>query len=194
MFDFSIKLDTEDPNRGWVVDRVSVHHEGEEVAYLKCSYIPQANIPKFYPHGVVSYLDKVDGWCGAEARYERGDTEYWAHINHREKMTSEEALAYMVKYHQEKYNQFKNWFVDKPFEDYISVTTPFRRRGLAEQMLLYAAEYYRGKGMEFFLSNLRTKPNKELFRKLKAKYNLPKRRFVWASPSDRYYFPLDLAA
>jgi len=194
MYDFSIKLDTERPNRGWVVDRVSVHHEGEEIAYLKCSYIPHENIPKFYPLGIVSFLDKVNGWCGAVEKFESGKPEYWGWINHRKELSREEALAYMNKHHQDDFRSFQNFFVDKPFEEFISVDEPFRRQGLAEQMLLYAAEYYRNKGMKFYLSNMRTAPNKVLFRKLKAKYKLPRQRFDWGNPCHRYYFPLDFAA
>lgn len=189
---FEMKQNTEGPNRGWVVDILTVWDGDIEVGYLKCSYIPRENVDEFYPLGALSFADQIEGWCGAVRKYQRGGEDYWPHLGkYSEKIDAEEARRLCEQRKGQAYEDFLEYFVDKPFEEYISVNLPYRGQGIAEKMILWAVEYYRDKGMEFFMSNLRTCHESErVFEKVVEGHDLPCRKFNYCKTKKRYYFPV----
>ena len=192
---FDMKQNTERPNRGWVADLLTVWDGDIEVGYIRCSYIPRENVDEFYPLGVLSFLDKVAGWCGVVEKYLKGGKDYWPHLGeYSEKIDADEARLLCEQRKRQSYEDFLSYFVDKPFEEYISVNEPYRGQGIAEKMILWAVEYYRERGMEFYMSNLRTcRESERVFDKVVKGHNLPWRKFDWngrGRTKKRYYFPL----
>lgn len=184
----TMQLDTERPNRGWVVDKVNAGDRG----YLKCSYIPEKNFELFYPLNVISFVDHIQGWCGMEDKYKRGEKTYFSHIGYNnEKITCKKARQIIERRQGENYQNFIAYYKDKPYEDFIQVEPAYEGSGLAEEMILFAVDHYRQRGMEFHLSNLRTEGRSEgLFQKIVKKHNLPTKHELWSN-KKRYYFPLE---
>lgn len=182
-----IELNIEGPNRGWVVDKFSI---GDK-AYLKVSYIPHENFDKFYPNGVFSYVDQICGWTGTEEKYLKGEPTTWAHLGGwpLPTLTCEEAKARIEKKKGQDFQNFKDYFCNSPFEDYIFVMPEHRRQGLAEKLILEAVRFYGERGWDFYLSNLRSKPSESLKVKLIEKYGLRYRLPKYDPGKRRYYFP-----
>lgn len=57
---FTTVPDSEKENRGWQVDKITAFVDGVEAGYLKISYIPQANLARFYP-SILNYMTQIQG-------------------------------------------------------------------------------------------------------------------------------------
>lgn len=79
---------------------------------------------------------------------------------------------------------FKHYHIDKPKIDFMRVFEAYQRKGIAEQMILFAAKWYQeNKGLNFYFSNLN---NPEKMEPLKQKM-IKKCSFVKAEDGDGYY-------
>ena len=193
MTEIVFKADVERPNRGWITDQFSLFQDDDEIGYLRCENIPKDNVPKFYPNGVVDYMDRIGGWCGTTRKYEEGKPACFPHINHNKEITTQEVDEYLAKYYQGQFEGFLNYHVDKPFDQFIRIHERYQRQGHAELLILSAVKHYREQGLEFYLSTCRNQKSELFAHKLIAKYNLPYRTFH--DPyikTQKYYFPLDL--
>lgn len=79
---------------------------------------------------------------------------------------------------------FKYYHVDKPKIDFIRVFEPYRRKGIAEQMILFAAKWYKERvDLNFYFSNLNNPNTMEpLKQKMIKKYS-----FIRKENGDGYY-------
>lgn len=58
---FKMFDDSETPNRGFRVDELAAYAGEEKVGYLKASYISGETFKKFFPSGVLNYIDQHGG-------------------------------------------------------------------------------------------------------------------------------------
>lgn len=197
---FDIIEDEEgDNNRGFKVDHIDAYVDGEHAGYLALTYIPKERFINHYP-SILNWLDKMQG--KSLFPYKREDLPWQQlspdemretiksyYLYHRSfggvtedsigNLSDDEAQDMMAKVEQhatenygDQYKGFYNYFVDKPFEDFIRVFSAgetmgrrgqgeqskntFTRQGIATALYFKAVDFYTKKGLQVRLSTLRS--------------------------------------
>lgn len=165
--------DIEPENRGWITHCMTAFVDGQEAGYLKVSYIPSYNVPRYYPD-VTWYLAQIRGcWRLISddpinrlvALSEQVDSWHdWLNKDEVLNMSPDERAEREAKYiellHEQYRRQFEDhldYLVDKPYVDYILVHDAFRRLGIGTA--LYAATAFKlaEKGLRLYSSTLQSK-------------------------------------
>lgn len=171
-----------DENRGWITHRMQALIDGQEAGYLKTSYIPSCNVARYYPD-ITHYLAQIRGeWSlVSEDPIERliamsYKVELWRNVLKREDVLTmslqeraERSITYMQKLEEEygeDFNDFLNYYVDKPYVDYINVEIEFQRRGIG--LALYESTAYKlaEKGLRLYGSTLQSDPAKAAWERM----------------------------
>jgi hypothetical protein len=173
---FKRALDTEgDKNRGWRVDRLDAFLHGQEVGYLKMSYIPSDRFRRYYPT-IFNYMDQIlgkhvlpydrrtalyvelfapelkkllwysqHGWSSTEPEGTR--VELLRMATQRERELLEGRLG-------KSFKQFKAFHVNKPIVDYINVDV--RRQGIGTALYFEGARWMSERRMKLYRSGIQT--------------------------------------
>lgn len=202
---FDIIEDEEgDNNRGWQVDKITAYVNGEQAGYLKITYIPKERFLTYYP-SIFNWAAQING--NSILPYEKRHLPWQkldAEEKRRLLLDGSMALGYLPDVEQRKiqslpesqldteieklekvynkkfgakFKEFYNYFVDKPYEDYIHVFEKgdrinprrskemseftFTRQGIATALYFKAVEYLAAKGLRMRLSTLRSKEGGE---------------------------------
>ncbi|MFA5489181.1 MAG: GNAT family N-acetyltransferase [Candidimonas sp.] len=174
-----------DKNRGWIVHKIQAIVDGKEIGYLKISYIPKERFDNHYK-SIPDYLDKIEGRpiYPINGKIEIIDNKIilnnatfdemkkianniYYHANEKWPLkipTSrvrlldfiEENLEKLSKRWKNKFIDFKNFHVDRPIIDYISVSKEYRRMGIGTSLYKKGAELMNSKGLKLYASGLQT--------------------------------------
>jgi len=185
--EFHYQDDTEKVNRGWIVDKVTAKLNDTEIGYLKISYISSENFSKFY-RDILDYINNIKGWCLSERD---GDVmEYVKSIlRHADMNTSnqmyrdkydsnkytkewaknklDELIKVLSKKYKAEFEEFKNYFIDKPLVDYIKVETKYRGMGIGYGLYVAGAKWMAEKNMALYASNLQSSYAKKSWARMK---------------------------
>lgn len=187
-------------HKGFVLDKITAHVNGEEVGYLKIQNIPHKEFHKHYGT-IYNWLTRFGGqnvlpYKKQSYHYEDlsnderrtmlkdivymkfvpwgEETEYVAQFNDREVLEKirefEDKLNRGEKGNQ--YRKFKNYHKDKPFVDFIQVKPDFRRQRIAEAMYLEAAKWMKERGMKFYAAGSQSKEAKAAWKHLAKKFKV----------------------
>lgn len=195
-----------DKNRGWTVDKVVAYLNGEEVGYLKMSYIPRECFERYYP-GILNYLTLIGGhhvlpydnqttpWREIPADelrkciYNLAQTARmgWTESNNlqtqannsTDKEVYDMVAAFEKKLTQEKgllFKRFKSYFVDKPIVDYIKVEDKYKRQGIGTALYRAGYEWMRKKGMTLYASGIQSDDAKATWKTMQKQFHVKKTR------------------
>jgi GNAT superfamily N-acetyltransferase len=169
---FKMQPDSEPPNRGWVVDKLTAYVDGQEAGYLKMSYIPKENISKYYPNGVIDFLSEIEGKSSLWKFNEKPlikqvdaliGVDSWHRPNDLEQKSEEELLQMkqeLLVQINEKYNkrfkEFLKFKVDKPIVDYIDVDESQQRNRIGTALYIAGAQWLAKKGLKLYASTLQS--------------------------------------
>lgn len=204
--DFDYKDDSEPANRGWVVDMVRAMVAGEEVGYLKISYIPRERFEQFYPD-VFHYLKRIEGkslisadehrhyseWSTGELRealyrlsgYERG----WNENLPRDRNTLLKLAQQAEHRYEKKFREFEAFHVDRPYVDFIRVDREWMRKGLGMALYEAGAKWMAHKGLRLYASGLQSDEAKAVWNQLEREGKVAqdgKRRYYSLNESGPY--------
>lgn len=196
---FKFNPDVEgDNNRGWIVHKIEAYYDGKSVGYINASYISKDRWNKWYKNGVIDWMVHLSGaGSGLIDGYNKKDwakvcRNLWGHVSSPDdkwrggygtssnEMTDKdwEASAKALidaaeKKYSKQFKEDKNYFVDKPFVDYIRVNEEFQRKGIGTLLYMGMARelYKRYKLKKFYGSSLQTDMAKGAW---KAMANHPK--------------------
>lgn len=186
-------------NQGWIVHELKAFLDGDEVGYIKASYIPEERFEKVFPT-VFHYLSNVRGklilnrgdgksvgsnrdefpddikdFAESLHQYARGEMRTHPDYPAYGDEVSEEKWAEIAEYYVEKYKErygddysrFREWYVNKPYVDYINVKREYRRRGIGFQLYKRMAEILGERGMVLYASSLQSEEAQAAWEKLK---------------------------
>ncbi len=176
-----------DQNRGWVVHKIEAYLAGENVGYLKISYISSERFKRHYPH-LLNYLSKMEGHCvlpfkkkdwhwkdipveelrssvyviALEAGFTWTEScslsEQAKQVDDKRLMLLMEGLVRKLKKRKTAaFRHFKGYHVDKPIVDYIQVNEGFRRQGIGTALYRAGYRWMKSKGLPFYASTIQTK-------------------------------------
>ncbi len=206
---FTFEKDIDIPNRGFVLHILRAFETGQQVGYLKVSYICSEKIKTEWPDGFYSWLElfgggniypygiekiadlsddqlcimvatlldnrllyqynKEDVIKTIQSRFkDRSDMESWLKTDYFKTKS--------FSYHERKYNDFINHFVDKPFVDYINTEksenngnlSDNSRRGIGLLMYKKTSEELSKMGLRLYASNLQTESAKKSWDKMET--------------------------
>ena len=194
MLTFKTTPDSEQQNRGWVVDLIEAYHGEDYVGYLKAGYIPTENFEEFYPT-VFNYMSQIGGNCGIFDYYEKHF--HWKSLDESgkrclirncrntrgiakdlddiSKTISEESLDNFISDLEKKilksdvgkkFKSFKEFHFNKPLVDFISVSDRFRRKGFGIQIYLEGARHFKNKGLFLHASDCQSESAEKAWEKL----------------------------
>lgn len=180
-----VQFNTEQSNRGFVVDRFSAIENDEEIGYLEVEYIPVANYKK-YIKSIFHFADLFGGWVLnledddiPEAAYERAARYLgWGH-----ELTKEEIIKRTVRHHSKALKELKRYHVNNPHPGYIRVKEEHKRKGIATKLIFAAAREYQKMGLNFRSSSLRSKDADAFWKNMESK-----RLAVYVKKTDWYEF------
>lgn len=206
-----------DNNRGWQVDRLNALLDGKPVGYLKLSYIPKKRWKAHYPN-ILNFLSKIEGRSVLPYDYKDMDYHNIpleelkklivhaylavdAYPSHEEQVRLENLPLNEViseyekiekianKNYSHKFKQSKNYFIDKPLVDYISVDKDFMRQGVGTAMYRAGYEWMKKKGMRLYASGTQTDLAKAAWSNLEKNYLVAKSKEKYMNkPITRRYF------
>jgi GNAT superfamily N-acetyltransferase len=171
-----------DNNRGWQVDQIKAFVDGQEVGYLKLSYIPRERFNRYYP-SIFNWLSQMEG--KHILPFNKQHLDPFKHLDAGEiKRALHNALYYYVKLEGLRYNEveslpdselllwlrkaegaahtqsgdkfedFYAYYVNRPLVDYIHVNKDFRQRGIGTALYIAGAKWMAQKGMQMYASTL----------------------------------------
>ena len=171
--------------------------DDNKVGYIRVAYIPSENTPDFYEffesfQGWVGlgnaykkkdYLEVVK-IISSHMSDHQIDNKLYSWKNGREyygepkpqNMTlwvKEQLKHYLKQLHRfgnPQYENFLEWFIDKPVVDYISVNPEERRSGIGSLLYTQCAKWMGMNGLRFYSSTCQTKAAQSSWEKLKSKY------------------------
>jgi len=198
---FKLEKDIEgNKNRGWIVHKITAFVNGEEAGYIKVMYIPKERFKEYYPN-VINYISQITGYHPLPSKKEHLP---WQKLSTEElrklvqstyfiflrkdfstdeiKKLSRKKLEEMTKYiisiledrYNKKFEEFKNYEVDKPKIDYIYVDKKFRRRRIGLMLYLKMAKWLKKQGLKLYASNLQSDDAKAIWNYLEKNYNVKK--------------------
>ncbi|NJO59891.1 MAG: hypothetical protein HC836_16910 [Richelia sp. RM2_1_2] len=188
-----------DNNRGWQIDRINAYVDGALAGYLKLGYIPKERFFNHYP-SIFNWMTKVQGksilphekrdlhWSLLDDKDKRSlllrGLMYFSSASSEEQQRiqaleqpqlDEEIKKFEMLTKKElgkKFKEFYNYFVDKPYEDFIRVFSKgdriaprqsdeesqrdFKRQGIGLALYFKAADFLNSKGLQMRLSTLRS--------------------------------------
>ena len=163
-----------------------------QVGYFKISYIPQSSwdekiLASRYPETLV-FANKVSGWCvplneNNEAETLHETTKYCNMELYNEKVFlnnphSSKVYKNIKKWvykqiHQkqaQKMRDTKDFHIDKPFVDFISVDEAYQKKGIGNALYLATATLVADNDLILHPSGIQTKEGKANFQRFKANY------------------------
>ena len=195
-----IEAEEGDNNRGWQIDKISAFVDGKPAGHLKLGYIPRERFKRYYP-SIFNWMHQMQGksflprekktqhWKTYTIDEKRDLIKSLSGFSRYMSQDEEAALANMsdddvdqkvaelekqaIKTYGKQFKEFENYFVDKPYEDYIRVfdvgdstgnrgsgprsEEGFKRQGIATALYFKAVDYLQKKGLPLRLSTLRSK-------------------------------------
>lgn len=174
-----------DLNRGWIVDQIVALVDDNPIGYIKISYIPKERFEKWYPnifawlenfkgHHFYNFTDHmkenpIEKWDEDETKeFLKKLTDYWGGNRYfitkfdYEKGNIIKQLLKAIKndkrfkQYMKNFIDFKNYHVDKPLVDYISVENEWKRKGIGTELYKEAAKYLASKELKLHASNIQS--------------------------------------
>jgi len=201
-----------DKNRGWQIDEIKAIIDGKEVGYLKISYIPKERFKTHYPN-ILTYLRKMKGISVLPYGYDnvdyhdippeilKGNLEHaylaivrgWdmEEFERLRNLPLDQVIPEYEKFekiaqnrHGRQFREFKHYHIDKAIDDFVSVKPEFQGKGIGSALERAAHEWMKKKGIQYYLSTLRTKPGEALLTKLKRDYPMTADK-TWSAGETR---------
>lgn len=167
-------------NKEWTCDIVKAFLNGQELGYLKISYIPNERMERLFPDPV-HYMAHLGGWVGLDDALETGDKKKIAlsisryvdiNLNNQEssgqlkdkdsKWWDEKCNALMADVNSTK-RYFRQWRIlkyhngDCPLVDYIRITRDeHKRNGIGVALYIAGGKWMAEKGMCLHASSLQS--------------------------------------
>lgn len=224
-----------DNNRGWQIDRINAFVDGKPAGYLKLSYIPHKRFNRYYPSifnwmaqiqgkGILPYRKKDKHWSTFTPdekrdlikkligyyRYHSKEDEEKLELFSDDELNSQiaELEKKAMKSYGKEFKGFQQYFVDKPYEDYIRVFSRpgeevnprdresnvvsdanYTRQGIATALYFKAVAYLAKKGMRMRLSQLRSDDAQGLESAIKkAGLTTPGKTFYYSGETQQFDF------
>lgn len=147
--------------RGFVVHKISAHIDGEEVGYIKISYIESKRWDEFmfnpFAFNAKMHGDSQYGYTNEELK--RPFSEILLDLQRKYPYFSytEKSLKRKIADLKRDMRAYHAYYVDKPIVDFISVEKPFRGNGIALRLHVYASKILREEfGMKLYFSTCLT--------------------------------------
>lgn len=206
-----------DNNRGWQVDQIEAFLNGENVGYIKLSWIPRERFNQRY-HSVIDYVDNIEGsnfrpYSYRDVRIENIPIDelrknmFYAASTARGYVSSEEQESYktmsnkeVFDYYQElikdlnkryskKFKEFEQWHVDKPIVDFIRVNDQYKRQGIGTALYRAAYDYLKNKELRLYASGIQSKEAQATWKQLEKDYPVGEEKFKMGRETfTRRYF------
>ena len=173
--------------RGHKNQRVVAYVDGEDVGYIKWSYIPNAVWERRYPT-VWEYKREWNSWYAAEGK-DLSDVEtlwetlFWPprfYGTPREKPDSKRGMQADIKrwlkFNPElvhAYEKTKEFWVDKPVVTYVNVSDAWRRQHIGLALYKYAARCLALQGLPLFGDTNQTDDARAIWKKMRSMRALP---------------------
>jgi GNAT superfamily N-acetyltransferase len=156
---FKIKPFAENKDqRGFVVHHISCELNGEEIGYIKVSYVDKKRYEELIGDNVWAFRSKVTGHCDLpEEMFHKPIEEIneWYHKNYS-CYSEEHGSLELNKSKVEKY-WFEHYFVNKPIVDFIRVHDEYRRHGVGLLLYMVAIDWLKKEfGFKLYLSTCRS--------------------------------------
>lgn len=189
-----------DDNRGFQVDKIDAFLNGEDVGYIKISYIPKARFEARYPN-ILAFLNNMEGKRGIfpyeyrdvvdyhkippEALKKNLDSAWLAIVGGWDmnefarfrELPLDQVIPEYEKFERiankrfgKRFKEFRNYFVDKGIEDFVRVKEGFQGRGIGTALEKAAHDWMKKRGMQFYFSNVRLEPGQHLLKKIEKEY------------------------
>jgi len=197
---FEYDADSEgDNNRGFQVDKIEAFLNGVNAGYLKITYIPKARFNARYSN-ILNFLCNMEGhvsilpyayreldyhdippeelrrtlWHAASVGFGYVDNEESKQL---EELPTEQIIptyekieAAAKKRYGLRFRQFKNYYVDKAYVDFIRVLPAFQRKGIGIALYRAGYEWMKKKGIPFYASGTQTDSAKAVWSKMSQEY------------------------
>lgn len=196
---FKWETDVEQPNRGWVVHKITAYsNQNDYLGYMKTSYIPSENMERFLPTPF-HVIDAVRGSINGFYDYRNQKPIALKDPEHVKKQaTSLLRIAPRIGWHKQQkirkeykgkydklfdkisddclkkiqpdYQDFKDFHIDKPIVDYVNVNKKYRRMGVG--MAIYvemAKRLQRNFSMPLYASGVQSSDAEHMWKYLEHK-------------------------
>lgn len=129
----------------WIVNQLTAFLDGQEVGYLKISYIPKKKCQEYWSD-IWDFIGTECGVCGldkcktTEERYKYLFDRYYCQkdlVTNKEKL--KEINIWASKY-QKRFDDLTSYLVDKPYVDFIRVHESYQRNGVAVALYVRGAK------------------------------------------------------
>jgi GNAT superfamily N-acetyltransferase len=171
-----------DKNRGWQVDEIRAFNDIEKVGYLKLTYIPSKRFKEWYP-SILHFLSNVEGKLCLPMDYRktplkkipldelhpcRAAMYVFRHVPYEEqvrleKLPNDEKLAYFLelekaakKLYGKRFKEFKEYFVDKPYVDFIRAEDGYQNQKIGTALYDAGNQWMKSKGLKLYGSGTQT--------------------------------------
>jgi GNAT superfamily N-acetyltransferase len=188
-----------DDNRGFQIDKIEASLDGKEAGYLKIGYIPKDRFDARYSN-ILNFLCNMEGqvsilpyayrnldyhnippedlrrtmWHAYSVGFGYVDNETGHQL---EQMPLDQVIPTYEKIEKAakkryglRYRQFKNYYVDKAYVDYIRVFPDFQRNGIGTALYRAGYEWMKKKGIPFYASGTQTAEAKAIWQKMSQEY------------------------
>lgn len=192
VFEKSPDPNDQNMNLGWVVHKIIAYVNGEEAGYIKISYVPKENVSKFYPtvfeyaanlggryqlkdysnKSIIEQIIALDKYPYQFSSKEEQENLKNLSTNELIKLKSRSEKEYIQEYNlQQQYDNFIDFYVDKPLVDYIMVYDAFKRSRIGENLYVVTSKYLAKKGLKLYASSLQSPEAKASWNNLGNKYS-----------------------
>lgn len=201
-----------DNNRGWIVHKFIAYIDEKEAGYLKISYIPEERFKRWYP-SIFNYLSQIEGspiipYKLRGKDWRKYDTTNLIDVyknvnwmifhndmsvqkikfNRKQLIQKINSLEHKVEEEKGKeFNDFRNYFVDKPLVDYINVEQNYQRQRIAISLYLTAANWFKERNLLFFASTTQSDSAKSAWSFLEKNYTVKTVKDFYFKPTVRRY-------
>lgn len=202
------ELDVEgDNNRGWQVDKVSAILDGEQIGYLKISYIPQERFVRYYP-SIFHFLDQISGHCYhcltkpairplSALTDEEKETVISTYQGYH-RLGLDDATSTDLRFravlndandrHRGTFRTFERHWLDRPVVDFVRVDPEHQRRGIGLSLYREAGQWMLERNLRLRASTLQSPAATAAWEKMEG--------LGWVTKigQDRYLTPPPLSA
>ncbi len=188
-----------DENRGWQVDKIEAYLNDKLVGYIKVSWIPRQRFDQHYKT-IAQYVSKVAGSVFLPYEYVNepnynnipvdvlrsnlfsAASTVYGYVSYEQqqqfkKMSDEQVIAkyrqlekMLHKKYGKRFDDFREYYVDKPIIDFIRVDDQYRRQGIGTALYRAAHEWLKQKHLKLYASGIQTDEAKAAWSQMEKDY------------------------